>query len=398
MSLLDLLPEESCWDKFYDYKLSLIGSKKFVKELDDYIKERRYLCVCDTIREGGAFPLPKKSVISKTGSDKKRTVYVYPRDETTALKMLTYLMLRKYDRLFSRGLFSFRPGRTAKDAVRMLLKKKELSQMYSYKADIHDYFNSIPVGLLLPRLKEAIFDDMPLYEFLSSLLLEERVIDRGNIIKEKKGIMAGTPQSSFFANLFLSELDRHFEDAGVIYARYSDDIILFAESREEVEGHAAYIKDFLKENGLTVNPSKESYTAPGEPFTFLGFVCCGDKADIAPVTLKKLKNKMRRKRDALVRWSKRNEIDPEKAAKAFIRIFNRKLLESPEDNELSWGAWFFPVINTTKSLHEIDLYAQDCLRYIISGKHTKSRYNVRYDDLKSLGYKSLVNAYYKDPE
>ncbi|MBR4256923.1 MAG: hypothetical protein IKQ18_07125, partial [Clostridia bacterium] len=141
MSLLDLLPEESCWDKFYDYKLSLIGSKKFVKELDDYIKERRYLCVCDTIREGGAFPLPKKSVISKTGSDKKRTVYVYPKDETTALKMLTYLMLRKYDHLFSRGLYSFRPGRTAKDAVRMLLKKKELSQMYSYKADIHDYFN-----------------------------------------------------------------------------------------------------------------------------------------------------------------------------------------------------------------------------------------------------------------
>jgi hypothetical protein len=42
----------------------------------------------------------------------------------------------------------------------------------------------------------------------------------------------------------------------------------------------------------------------------------------------------------------------------------------------------------------IDLYAQDLLRYLISDTHTKSRYNVRYEDLKELGYKSLVNEYY----
>ena len=59
-------------------------------------------------------------------------------------------------------------------------------------------------------------------------------------------------------------------------------------------------------------------------------------------------------------------------------------------------AWLysFPVITTTKSLHEIDLYAQDLLRFLISGTHTKSRFNVRYEDLKALGYRSLVNEYY----
>ena len=394
MSLLDLLSDHSVWEKFYNYKLSLVGSKKYEKELDEYIKERRYLNVCKTIREDGAFPLPKKSVISKMGTNKKRTVYVYPKDENIALKMLTYLILRKYDSIFSRGLYSFRPGRTAKDAVRALLKIKDVPLMYSYKVDIHDYFNSIPIDIFLPQLEAVLCDDKELYTFLSSLLLETRVVDRGGIIEEKKGIMAGTPQSSFFANLFLSRLDKHFEELGVIYARYSDDIILFAKSREEVEKHAEFIKSFLAENQLTVNPVKESYTCPGEPYTFLGFICDNGKVDIAPATVKKLKQKMRRKRDALVRWSKRNEVGSEKAARAFIRIFNRKLLESPTDNELSWSSWFFPVISTTESLHEIDLYAQDCLRYIVSGKHTKARYNVRYDDLKSLGYRSLVNAYY----
>ena len=103
---------------------------------------------------------------------------------------------------------------------------------------------------------------------------------------------------------------------------------------------------------------------------------------------------MRRKRDALLRWAKRGDHSGEQAAKAFIRIFNRKLLENAGDSDLSWAMWFFSVINTAEGLREIDRYAQDCLRCLISGRHTKARYNVRYEDLKALGYRSLVNTYY----
>ena len=36
-----------------------------------------------------------------------------------------------------------------------------------------------------------------------------------------------------------------------------------------------------------------------------------------------------------------------------------------------------------------------CLRYIQTGKHTKANYNLRYSELKELGYLSLVNLFYK---
>ena len=120
----------------------------------------------------------------------------------------------------------------------------------------------------------------------------------------------------------------------------------------------------------------------------------GSTVDIAPVTFKKLKKKMRRKARALSRWRDRTGASGEAAAKAFIRVFNKKLLDSPTDNELSWSYWFFPVINTTETLHKIDIYAQDCIRFIISGKRTKSRFNARYEDMKKLGYRSLVHEYY----
>lgn len=394
MSLLDQILRESTWEAFYEYKLSLACPKQFTKALRKFIDEKRYIGLYDKLVTRKEFSLPVRSVISKLGSDKKRIVYTYPEDESTVYKLITHLMLRKYDHLFERGLYSFRPGKTAKDAVRGLLGTADLSKMYAYKADIHDYFNSVPVDEMNEVLKNVLSDDNELYEMLSGLLAEPDVVYRGRVIREKKGIMAGTPQSAFYANIFLTEMDRRFSEKGVIYARYSDDIILFAPAEEEVKEHAEYIRDHLARHSLEINPSKEDFYSPGDGFTFLGFMCKGNVVDIAPVTLTKLIKKMHRKRDALVRWRKRNDVKPEKAACAFIRVFNRKLLESPRDNELSWSNWFFPVINTTESLHAIDQCAQDCLRYIISGKHTKGRFNVRYEDLKALGYRSLVNAYY----
>lgn len=396
MSQLSLLSDPEIWNKFYNYKQSLACPKQFATELRSFIDEEGYLPVCERIQTGEPFPLPTKSVLSKMGSDKKRTVYTYPEPENTVLKLLTWLLLRTYDDLFCDGLYSFRPGRTAKDAVRSLLKRKNIWDMYAYKVDIHDYFNSIPVEKLLPMLQQVLSEDKELYSFLARLLSEPCVTDRGNVVEERKGIMAGTPLSSFYANLYLAELDREFAELGVPYARYSDDIIVFGETKELTEQYAGRVQKVLAEFGLTINPKKECYFQPGESIQFLGFSCAKDKVDIAPATVKKLKQKMRRKRDALARWSKRNEVSGEKTAKAFLRVFNRKLLESPQDNELSWSSWFFPVISTTESLHEIDLYAQDCVRYLVSGTHTKARFNVRYEDMKALGYRSLVHEYYAE--
>ena len=64
----------------------------------------------------------------------------------------------------------------------------------------------IPVDRLLPDLKEVLKDDMRLFEFLKGLLEEKYVTQRGckeKILFENKGIMAGTPIASFYADLYL---------------------------------------------------------------------------------------------------------------------------------------------------------------------------------------------------
>ncbi len=398
MSLLEQLSDPVCWERFYEYKTSLACPKAFAKELRQFIDGRGWEPVCEGIRSGAPFPLPAKAVISKQGSRKKRTVYTYPAPENTVLKLLTWLLLRKYDGLFSEGLYSFRPGITAKDAVRKLQQTRDLACLYSYKADISNYFNSVPVEKLLPLLSETLAGDPALSAFLTGLLTEPRVLDGERIITEQKGIMAGTPLSAFYANLYLKDLDRSFPERGVPYARYSDDIILFAETAGQRDIYAEEVKAFLADRGLSMNPDKEVFGDPAEGFIFLGFEFRDGEVDIAPVSLMKLKKKMRRKTRALARWSRRKGLSGEKAAAAFIRVFNRKLFLTEGDNELSWSRWFFPVITRADRLHVIDLYAQDCIRFLAGGTRTKARFGVRYEDLKRMGYRSLVHAWYENGE
>ena len=394
MSLIDKLFEKSSWEKFYAYKSRLRCSKRFKKELREFIDSGAYLSYEDCIRSCSDLPLPSKAVISKMSTQKKRTVYKYPYGFNMVLKLLTYLTLRKYDDIYPPCLYSFRPGVCAKDAIAAICRTKDPDSLYSYKIDVSDYFNSIPVAGLCSILDRTVTDDSELLEFMKALLTEERVISGDSIICEKKGIMAGTPIASFYANLYLKDLDEWFDVRGILYARYSDDIIVFAKDEKEIKEYRDQILGRLSSKGLNVNPDKEFQGSPEDGFTFLGIEVKNGNIDIAPASVVKLKQKMRRKARALDRWRHREGLDGKKAAAAFIRIFNHKLLEANEDSDLTWSLWFFPVITTSESLHEIDLYAQELLRFLISGTHTKSRYNVRYEELKELGYRSLVNEYY----
>ena len=399
-SLLSELGKKEAWEKFYGHKTSGICAPSAERELREFIDKAEYMEVCreiaDCLEGKSSFPLPRRAVISKMSTQKKRTVYIYPRRETVTLKLLTYLVLRKYDDIFADNLYSFRPDRSAHTAIHSIVRSMSGFEkgFYSYKVDISDYFNSIDISLLLPELEKILSDDPLLYKFLSSLLCEKEFTSSGVPMTGAKGIMAGTPIACFYANIFLKELDFHFEKLGIPYARYSDDIIVLAESREELSEHESYIRDYLRSRGLKVNPAKESRTVPGGMLVFLGFATDGKTIDIAPATVTKLKGKMRRKARALVRWAARNDIDPANAAKAFIRIFNRKLLDVSDDHDLTWSRWFFSVINTDKSLRVIDGYAQDTIRYIAGNTRRKSRYNIRYEDLKKWGYRSLVAEYY----
>ena len=397
MSLLDKLADHSVWVDFYERKVDPAFFRiSDARELFQYVRQKRYLPVVERIKRGKGLSIPMKKRIAKSGSSKKRVVYSLPEDETMVLKLLTWMIIRKYDACLPGNLYSFRPHYGAKDTLKKLVSMPDISEYYSYKLDVRNYFNSIDIYLLLPQLKSLFADDVPLYDFIASQLSDPRAMDEGVQIEERKGAMAGMPYAVFLANIYLAQLDRKFATIpGLIYCRYSDDIIIFSKDKQLLEEAKNHLHKSLKEYHLDINHDKEIETAPGQKWTFLGFEYDGKDIDVCEVSVQKLKAKMRRKARALRRWAEVSGREGWMAARAFIKHFNKKLYTCDDRSEINWSLWYFPLITTDKSLKVIDHYMQDCIRYIATGKHTKSRFDFRYEQMKESGYCSIVNKWYK---
>ena len=396
MSMVELLKSESVWEEYHDYKV-VKGNIPAAEERDlyNFISNQEYLTAVDRIVCGGRISLPERKLIAKSGSSKKRAVYVFPREENFVFKLIAYLLMREYDSIFCDNLYSFRVNNGVRNAVHSILRVPSIGSKYVYKADISDYFNSVNTEILLPELKEILSDDKPLFSLFQRILSEENCIENSKIIKAQKGVMAGTPFSVFLANVYLSELDYMMKEAGFVYARYSDDIIIFADNYARIIKGSEMIKEFIAGRGLDINPEKETFTAPHDEWSFLGFKYINGKIDVSDVAEKKIKAKIRRRARSIKRWQIRKGASPERALRAFIKAVNRKLYYSADANDLNWSRWYFPLINTDDTLKEIDSYIQYWARFLITGKHTDSNYNVRYGDLKNAGYISLVNSWYK---
>ncbi len=387
-SILDKLYSEKEWQNFLEYKKEKNQlDKRELKELESFILEKRF-------RRSLDFGIPVKKEIAKLGSSKKRVVYSYAPDETWMLKLLAFLLYR-YDGRIPDSCYSFRRNRTAKTAFDSILSVKGLGGKYVLKLDIHDYFNSIDVEKLISVLHGFIDDDERLLEFMSSLLRQGNCVWQGEIKEEKRGAMAGVPLASFFANVYLADMDRAFEEKGIPYCRYSDDIIVFLDSKEELDGAFEYIKGKLKEKSLELNPDKYGEFRPGEEWTFLGFSYRDGKIDLAPSTVEKMKGKIRRKARKLYRWRMKKGTSFERAARAMINGFDRKFYDLSGDNDFTWTRFYFPVISSAEGLKEIDSYMQKYLRYLSSGRHYKGNYKISYEKLKELGYTPLAAEYYR---
>ena len=396
-SVLDRLSDRDLWEEFIGKKEELdVNSRKAEHYRKMLLGGKCVATILDVSKGKHVFSVPKKKLISRFHSGKKRTVYTYRQDEMLALRLLSFA-LHDYDYLFSDALYSFRSGYGVRDAIRKLRYTEGIETMYGYKADIHNYFNSIDVGMLISGMRKEL-DDTRLVDLFDSMLSDRRAEFEEEIVEEDKGVMAGTPVSPFLANYYLKDIDEYFLGKDCIYMRYADDILILAKDQEMLASLRDDLLRMISEKRLEMNPKKEQYFHPGEKFNFLGFSISKDRVDISPVTVEKMKGKIKRSSRSIRRWMLEKKAPVKGTVRAMIRTYNTKFFGF-EDSELSWARWYFPSITTDESLREIDNYLQDRIRYIATGKFNKKNYGAfTYEMMKECGYRTLVGEYYSSLE
>lgn len=392
-SILDRINDDSVWSAFIERKRAFDPYSSDADRYEAMFSNDRCRSVCASISDGThVFSTPRKKLIAKNRTGKKRTVYQFNEYEMMSLKIVAD-QLYDYDWLFSPNLYSFRRNVSAGNAVKKIFTGGNLSRKWGYKADVHNYFNSIDTDRLLSRLEADIADER-LLSLFRSILSNPDVMYRGETIQEQKGVMAGVPISAFHANYYLKDVDEYFGGLDCTYMRYADDILILADSEDEILEYRDTLIRMIQDEGLEMNPDKELFFHPGQELEFLGFRISSRGIDIGENTIRKMKGKIRRSARSIRRWMLEKGAPVEGTIRALIRDYNNRFY-GYQDGEISWASWYFSTITTTDSIHEIDLYLQDWIRYVATGRHNKMNYSVvPYEMIQRCGYMPLVSRYY----
>ncbi len=368
--------------KYNEFK-NLTDSDIFLKKVNDFITGNY------------TFSIPQKVKVNKESNDKKRIVYKFPLTDDIFLRAINKYLSEKYSYLVSSACHSFQKGKGAKSAFKSLLKDKNINKKAVLKLDIHNFYNSINIHDFFKNLPNEIKKDKLAYHYLEQILLNNSAFENGHKVTENKGLMAGTSIAPFLSNLYLKDIDEHFVNQGVTYARYSDDLIIF--DYESVIGkHKNYIEEKIINKNLKLNFEKTFLKNPGESWDFLGFNYNNGQIDISDNSYNKLKRKIKRLSIRYYKLSGKDKFTKNEILSFFIAKINSKLYGKEKSlNDLCWSRWYFPLINTDLTLKKIDNYIQQRLRYSVSGRYSKINYKqTPYKKLQQSGYKPLTTMFY----
>lgn len=396
---LELLADKH-WEETYNKMVLKQGICKEDKDLLWKTKELNKNNIVDDIMSGNyEWSIPRKVEIAKSETGKKRVVYMYSIVDRYILGVMYRAISNYFRDTISDNCFSYKKGTSTNDAIRYIRENKSEKFKYGVKIDIHSYFNSVSKDRVIEMIDALFYAGLK--TSIEKLMLDTRVEWKGQIINEWKSLIPGCAFGSFFANYCLRDCDAYFEDKltndKCIYARYSDDIIILAETKEELSKYLHKVKEFINKYGLVINEKKYTWFEPGDDVEYLGLKLRGDgKIDISDHAKQKIKKQIHR-------WCRKGRMEIErdgaefeKVAKRIIRQLNNKNFKCYIKNEATfgWCHYCFRYITTVDSLREIDLYTKDTIRALKTGKHNKANYKaITEEEFHRLGWVSLVELY-----
>jgi RNA-directed DNA polymerase len=197
------------------------------------------------------------------------------------------------DPTFSASSFGFRPGRGAHDALRQAREYVADGYTVVVDLDLEKFFDRVNHDILMSRLARRIGDKRLLG--IIRRFLQAGMMAGGVCIARHEGTPQGGPLSPSLANLLLDDLDKELERRGHRFCRYADDCNIYVRSVAAGERVMASVTAFLEGRlRLKVNRDKSAVAPVGER-QFLGHrLNAGGTLGIAPKSLKRAKNRLRR--------------------------------------------------------------------------------------------------------
>lgn len=270
-----------------------------------------------------------------------------------------------FEPTFSQFSYGFRPGKSARQAVRQAQSYIRSGKRIVVDIDLEKFFDRVNHDLLISKLIRQIKDKRVIK--IIRRYLQAGLMLNGCCVATEEGTPQGGPISPLLANIMLNDLDQELTKRGHAFVRYADDCNIYVKSKRAgqrvYESVSKFIQKHLK---LKVNKEKSAVDYPNKR-KFLGFsvtICKQVKLRIAPKTKEKFKANIRK-------LTKRNR-----------SISMKERLEKLNAYLLGWSG-YFGIAETKRVFQDLDEWIRRRLRMCLLKQWKRCKTKLR--NLVKLG-------------
>lgn len=257
-------------------------AQRYLQELEQALKDGTYR------------PQPLRRVDIPKGPKQTRPLgipVVKDRIVQAAVKMVIEPI---FEAAFLDCSYGFRPGRSAKDALREVDRLLKEGYTHVVDADLERCFDTIPHQGLRECVAERISDGRVLG--LVDSWLAQDILHGLQRWTPTSGTPQGAVLSPLLANCYLHGLDVHLTRQGFKLVRYADDFVVLCSSAQECERALQAVRAWVTGNGLRLNEQKThtgDCTQPGQGFDFLGYRFEAGRRWVRNKSMGKLRDRVR---------------------------------------------------------------------------------------------------------
>ena len=235
----------------------------------------------------------RKKIPKSGGGERELTIFQIP-DAAVSSYFYSRLLAKNRHR-FSSFSYAYRNDRNVHFAIQdIAVDLSENARTFIAEFDFSDFFGSIDHSFLFAQFREN--------GFLVSA--EEEEVIRAFLLGRERGIPQGTSLSLFLANLVCWKLDKSLEKAGLKFARYADDTVIWSPDYSTICDSFNIVDAFSRDAKVPINLKKSdgisllskdglaAEIASKPSFNFLGYAIGVDHVSVREKTVQRIKKQV----------------------------------------------------------------------------------------------------------
>jgi len=222
---------------------------------------------------------PAKGFYRQKKSGGNRLIGIPTVRDRIVQRLLLHSIYPALEDVFSDRSYAYRPGLGVQSAIAHLSEVYAGQTVWTIKADVSRFFDSLNWALLLTRLERLSLE--PVIVRMIEQQIKSGIVIDGQKLRQTKGVLQGGILSGALANLYLSDFDARCVGLNLDLVRYGDDFVIVTSGLLEATRVLDSLHHWLADIYLALQPEKTRIIAPDGEFTFLGYQFRGGQV-IAP--------------------------------------------------------------------------------------------------------------------